>query len=137
MKERLEAPGEHLLKPNHHHTVRNSVRHRIPSHMQTRRPSRAIVIYIVDGNLRHAELVEYSLAAGTVAVAVTGNALVNVIIVDLGVEERLDAGFEAEFGVVDLAAGFDEFGHTHAENVGRRGWRFAHNGDGLGRSCDM
>jgi hypothetical protein len=67
--------------------------------------------------LGHAELVEYSLAAGGVAVAVAGYALVDVVVVDLGIEHGFDAGFEAELGVVDFSSGLDELGHAHAEDV--------------------
>ena len=51
--------------------------------------------------MRHAELVEDALAAGRVAVAVAGDALVDIVVIDLGIKEGFDAGFETEFGVVD------------------------------------
>jgi len=51
--------------------------------------------------LRHAELIKNALAAGRIAIAVAGDALIDFIVVDLSVEERFDAGFEAQFGVVD------------------------------------
>lgn len=63
--------------------------------MQTCRSSGAIVVDIVDWNPRHAELVEYSLAAGAVTVAVAGNTLVDIVVVDLRVEECFDTGFES------------------------------------------
>ncbi len=94
--------------------------------MQPRRSSRAIIVHVVNRNLRHAELIEHPLPAGAVAVAVAGDALVDVIVVNLGVEEGFDAGFEAEFGVVDLSAGFDEFGHANAQDVGGGWGGFAH-----------
>ncbi len=75
----------------------------------------------------HAKLVEDALAAGRVAIAVACDTLVDVVIVDLGIEESFDPGFEAEFVVVDcendgsfmfngsngnltFAPWFDEFG---------------------------
>ena len=73
----------------------------VPRNMQACRAGRAVIVDIVDGNLRHAELVEDALAAGRIAVTVAGNTLFNIVIVDLGVEKGFDAGFEAEFGVVD------------------------------------
>lgn len=69
--------------------------------MQTRRTRGAVVVDIIDRDLGHAELIEDALAAGAVAVAVAGDALVDIVIINLGVEEGFDAGFEAEFGVVD------------------------------------
>jgi hypothetical protein len=43
--------------------------------------------------------------------------LVHVVVVDLRIQHGFDAGFETELGVVDFSAGFDEFGHAHAEDV--------------------
>jgi hypothetical protein len=77
----------------------------------------AVIIDVVDGDLGHAELVEYSLPAGRVAVAVASNALVHIVVVDLCVQHGFDAGFEAELCVVDFPARFDEFGHAYAEDV--------------------
>ena len=74
----------------------------------------AVVIYVVDGYFGHAELVEYSLATGGVAVAVAGDALVDVVVVDLCIKHGFDASFETELGVVDFASGLDEFGHAYA-----------------------
>ena len=48
-------------------------------------------------------MVEDPLTAGGVAIAVAGDALVDVVVVDLGVEEGFDPRFEAEFRVVDCA----------------------------------
>ena len=76
----------------------------VPRHVQPRRAGGAVVVDIVDGDLRHAELVEDALAAGRVAVAVAGDTLVDIVVVDLSVDEGFDAGFETEFGVVDCQA---------------------------------
>ena len=70
--------------------------------MQARAARRAVVVHVVDGDLRHAELVEDALAARRVAVAVACYALVHGVVVDVRVQEGFDAGFEAEFVVVDL-----------------------------------
>lgn len=53
----------------------------LPRHVQARGASRAVVVDIVDGDARHAELVEDALAAGGVAVAVAGDALVDGVVV--------------------------------------------------------
>lgn len=114
----------------HHHTIRHSMTDHIPRHVQPCRACGAVVVDIVDGDLRHAELVEDALTAGRVTVAVTGDALVDIIIVDLGVEEGFDAGFEAELSIINcgdvrraegyggikftFASGFDELGETYA-----------------------
>ena len=108
----------HLLKPYHQHTVRHPPGDHRPRQIQPCRPRRAIVVDIIYGDTRHAELVEHTLPAGAIAVDIARHALVNVIVIDLGVEEGFDAGFETEFGVLDFASGFDEFGEADAENVG-------------------
>ena len=105
------------------------MRHSIPRHMQACGASRAVVIDVVDGNAGHAELVKHPLAAGTVAVTVACDTLLDVVIINTSVEEGFDAGFEAELGVIDLSAGFDELSHADTEYVGREFGRFGH-GDG-------
>lgn len=57
----------------------------IPRHMQPRGASRAIVVDIVNWDLRHAELIEDTLAAGAIAIAVAGDALLDIVIIDLGI----------------------------------------------------
>ena len=69
--------------------------------MQACRAGGAVVVDIVDWDLRHAKLIEDTLAAGRVAIAVAGDPLVDIVVVDLGVKEGFDAGFEAQLGVVD------------------------------------
>ena len=93
------------------------MRDHVAAHIQTSRASRAVVVYVVDGDLGHAELVEHTLAAGGVAIAVAGDTLINVVVVDLSIQHSLDTGLETELSVVDLAAGLDELGHAHAEHV--------------------
>lgn len=88
-----------------------------PGHVETRAARRAVVIDVVDGYLRHAELVEYALAARAITVAVAGHALVDVVVVDLRVQQRLYTGLETQFCVVDFSSGFDELGHAYAEDV--------------------
>ena len=101
----------------------------IPPHSKAGGASGAIIVNIVDGDLCHAELVEDALAASGVAVAVACYTLVDVVVVDLGIEHCLYAGFETELGVVDFAARFDEFGHTHAEDIA---WFIAFDDHGCG-----
>ena len=76
--------------------------------------------------MRHSELVEYTLPACTVAVAVACDTLVHVVVVDLGVEERFYSSFVAELGVVDFVSRFDELGHAYAEDVGGGGGFLSH-----------
>ena len=73
----------------------------VPRYVQPRRAGSTIVVDIIDGNLGHAELIEDALAIGGITVAVAGDALVNIVIVDLGIKESFDVGFEAKFSVLD------------------------------------
>lgn len=94
------------------------MRHHIARHVQPRAAGAAVVVDVVDRDARHAELVEDALSAGRVAVAVARDTLVDIVVVDVCVEHGFDTRFEAELRVVDFAAGFDEFGHADAEDVG-------------------
>ena len=110
----LQAAGRHLLEADDQDAVGGAVGDGLSGHVQTGRACRAIVVHVIDRDLGHAELVEDALAAGGVAVAVACNALVDLVVVDLGIEHGLDAGFEAEFMVIDFASGLDELGHANA-----------------------
>lgn len=89
----------------------------IPRHKQPRTPRRTIIVDIINRYLRHSELIEHSLAACGIAVAVAGNALFDVVVVYLGIEHGFHASFESEFGIIYFSTGFDEFGHAYAEDV--------------------
>jgi hypothetical protein len=108
LEEALQATGKHLLKPNHQHAVRGTMGNHVAPHVQSRGARGAVIVDVVDGDARHAELVEDALAARAVAVAVACHALVHVVVVDVCVQQRFDACFEAQLRVVDFAAGLDE-----------------------------
>jgi len=102
------------------------------THGQTGGSRRTIVVNIVDGDRGQSELIENPLATGAVAVNIACNTLVNIVVVDVGVQHGLDTGFEAQLMVVDLATGLDEFGHTNAQDVGGSCFFSAHD---IGISC--
>jgi len=89
----------------------------ISCHVQSRGSCTAVVVDIVNWDLGHAELVEDSLTAGRIAVAVACDALVDIVVVDLSIQHGLDTSFETELSVVDLASGLNKLGHAHAEDV--------------------
>lgn len=91
-EEGAQAAGEHLLEADDHDAVGGAVGNGLPRHVQAGGAGGAVVVDVVDGDARHAELVEDALAACGVAVAVAGNALVDGVVVELGVEEGFDAG---------------------------------------------
>jgi hypothetical protein len=115
--EALERPRHHLLEPHNHNTIRTSMGDNIAGQMQTSGARTAVVVHVINWDLGHAELVKDSLATGGVAVAVACDALVDIVVVDLGVKQGFDACFEAELSVVDFASWLNEFGHAYAEDV--------------------
>jgi hypothetical protein len=117
LEETLQTARKHLLKTDNQYTVTGSMRNHVPSHVQTRAPGRAVVVHIIYGDTGHAELVEDALAACGVSVAVASDTLLDVVVVDVGVEHGFYTSFEAEFRVVYFAARFYEFGHSHAKYV--------------------
>lgn len=129
LKETLQTPWEHLLETDNQDAIGATMTDHIPSEMKTCRTSGAIVVDIVDWDLCHAELVENTLAACAVAVAVTRHALIHIIVVDLRIKHGLDAGFEPQFGVIDFASRFDELGQSDTKDVGGRVWLLPHDGD--------
>ncbi|KAB8670408.1 hypothetical protein FH972_026321 [Carpinus fangiana] len=125
---RSQGAGVHLLKANDQDTVSSAVLDQVAAHEEAGGAGGAVVVYIVNGDASQAELVEDALAAGGVTVDIACNALLDVIVVDVGVEHGLDAGLVAKLCVVDLAAGLDELGHAHAEDVDGAGSLLAHVG---------
>ena len=99
MEEGLEGAREHFFKAHHHHAVCRTMRHRFACHVKARGAGAAVVVYVVYGDGGHSKLVENTLAAGGVAVAVACYALVDLVIVYLGVEEGFDTGLCNELRV--------------------------------------
>lgn len=89
----------------------------VPCKSQAGRTSRAVIVDVVDWDLGHAELIEDSLSAGGISVAVTCHTLVDIVVVDLGIKHGLNTRLEPEFGIINLASGLDELGHADAEDV--------------------
>ena len=54
--------------------------------MKASRTRATVVVDVVDGNLGHAELVEDTLAAGRITVDVAGDAMLDIVIVDVCVK---------------------------------------------------
>jgi len=113
----LQTSRRHLLEANYEDTIGTSMANDISSHMQACRTGRTVVVDVVDWDLGHAKLVENSLAAGGVSVAVACHTLVDIVVIDLSIKHSLDTSLETKFGVINLASGLDELGHAHAENV--------------------
>ena len=114
----LDTPRLHGLKANDHCTIHDPAFHQRPGQLQTRAARCTGIVRVVDGDVGHAELIEDALAGGGVAIAVAGDAGLDVVVGDVGVEKGFGAGFEAEFGVGAEVAGFDELGEADAEDVG-------------------
>ena len=109
-----QATSFHLLETYDHDCIRHAALHHAPRKVQARASGAAVVVDIVDGYSRHAKLVEDTLTAGTIAIAVACNSLVNVVIVDVCVHQGLDTSFVSELCVVDFATRLEELGHANA-----------------------
>lgn len=67
----------------------------VSRHVEARRSGGTVVVDIVYRDFCHAELVEDALTAGAIAIAVASNGLLDIIVINLGVQESFDTGFEA------------------------------------------
>ena len=81
----FQASSFHLLKPDDHYRVGNASLNHASGEIQARASGTAVVVDVVDGDPGHAELVENTLTAGAVAIAEACDALVDVIVVYVGV----------------------------------------------------
>ena len=82
-----------------------------------RRTRRAVVVDVHDGDATHADLVQRALAGGGVAVAVAHRDLLDLVVGDAGVGERVGAGLLGHVRVVPvLAAGLLELGHPDTDD---------------------
>jgi hypothetical protein len=117
LPETLQTSGHHLLEPNDQNAVRAAMADNISCDCQASGTSRAVVVDVEDWYLGHAELIKDSLAAGGIAVTIASNALVDIIVIDLGIEHSLHTSFEPQLSVINLASRLDEFGHAYAKDV--------------------
>lgn len=115
--ETLQTSRHHLLEAHHKDTIRTTMTYNISCQMKTRGAGRAVIVDVVNRDLCHAELIEYSLATGGIAVAVAGYTLVYIVVVDLRIQHGLDASLKTKLGVIDFSARFNELGHAYAEDV--------------------
>lgn len=82
--------------------------------MQTRGARCAGIVGVVDGDRGLPELVEDTLAAGGIPVAVARNAGFDIVVSDFGILHCLYACFVAEFWVFPDAAGLEKLRHPYA-----------------------
>src|SRR5262249_5530818 len=107
----------HLLETERHRALGEPALDELLRHEQRRRPRRAVVVHVVDGDARQAELVERALAAGRVAVAVADGGLLDGGERNARVLERLLSGLAAHVRIVPLLrAGLLELGHADADD---------------------
>ena len=109
-----DGSWRHFLKADNEDAVGHAATDELAGHHEACGAGGARVVHIVDRDLRHAELVEDSLATSRIAVAVACYTYLDVIIVDAGIEHCFAACLEAQFGVVHKVAWFDEAGEAIA-----------------------
>ena len=130
---RLERAWRHFLEANNHNAIIAAMSDHVAAHKEASGASAAVVVDIIDlvtfsdrteeiigitdRNACQAELVEDTLATYAVTIAVAGDTLLDIVIVDFGIEHCLDTGLVAQLGVVNLASGLDKFCHPYAYHV--------------------
>ena len=93
-------------------------RDRLAGEEERRGAGRAVVVHVHDRDPGEAEPIEGALAVGRVAVAVAGVGLLDVVVGDPGVGERLLPGLLGPVGVVAvLGARLVELGHADADHI--------------------
>jgi hypothetical protein len=117
LPETLQTSWHHLLESNDQNAVRATMADNISCDCQASGTSRAVVVDVKDWYLGHAELIKDSLAAGGIAVTIAGNALVDIIVTDLGIEHSLHTSFKSQLSVINLSSRLDELGHAYAKDV--------------------
>jgi hypothetical protein len=116
----LDAEGAllHLLEAERHRAVRDAALDELLGQEQRRRARGAVVVDVVDRHAGEADLVDGALAAGGVAVAVADRHLLDGVVGDLRVGQRLLAGLLRHLRVVPfLAAGLLELRHADTDHV--------------------
>ena len=112
-----EAARLHLLEAEREGAVDEAALDRLAGQEQRRGAGRAVVVDVDDRDPGQAELVERPLAVGRVAVAVAGVGLLDVLVGDAGVGERLLPRLLGPVGVVALlGAGLLELGHPDPDH---------------------
>ena len=102
----LQTASGHLLEAHDEDCIGHAACNHGAAEMQTRGASRAVVVNVVDRDLCHAELVEDSLSAGGVAIAVACNASVDVIVVRLSVYKSFDACLVTQLCLTIIISGW-------------------------------
>ena len=112
-----EAARLHLLEAERERAVDEAALDRLAGEEQRRGAGRAVVVDVDDRDPGQAELVERALAVGRVAVAVAGVGLLDVLVGDAGVGERLLPRLFGPVGVVALLGpGLLELGHADPDH---------------------
>ena len=111
---RAERARAHLLEAEHQHAVGGAAGDRLARQEQRGRAGRAVVVDVDDRDAGHADLVQRLLAAGGVAVDVAGVGLLDVVVADAGVVQRLARGQGAHLVVRRAGARLGERDHAHA-----------------------
>src|SRR5690606_26319173 len=108
----------HLLEPERHRAVHDAALDELLGQEQRRRAGRAVVVDVVDRHAGQADLVDRALAAGRVAVAVADRHLLDLLVRDARVGQRLLPGLLRHLRVVPVpGAGLLELRHADADHV--------------------
>ena len=112
-------PGFIFSNPSAMRALGQPAANRLGGKVQRGRPGRTVVVDVDDRDTAHAQLVERPLPRGRLAVDVPDVALLDRVVVDAGVLERLGAGLAGHVRVVPAlaTAGLLELRHPDTDDV--------------------
>lgn len=113
----LDGSWLHGFEAHDHDHVGGAPAHEGASQLDPCTPRGACIVLVVDGNLGHAELVEDALSRRRLSVGVAGDSGLDVVVRDVGIQERLGAGFEPQLGVWSELSGLEELGQADTQDI--------------------
>ncbi|MNL28571.1 hypothetical protein D3C87_1502190 [compost metagenome] len=121
---RLERAGLHLLETQCQHAIGLTALHGGTGQVQGGRTGGAIVVDVDDRDRRAPHFIECRLAAGGIAIDITGKGHLHLVIVDAGIFERQAHRRGSHVGVAGACTRLREGNHADPGNYGffTHGW---------------
>ncbi|MNP17545.1 hypothetical protein D3C76_1099810 [compost metagenome] len=114
----LQGAGLHLLEAEREGTFHGSAFHGLAGQIEGTGSRRAVIVDVDHGYAAHADFIERSLAAGGVAIDVSGVSLLDQVVIQIGVLQGLTNGAGPHFDIGSAGARFDERNHADTGNAG-------------------
>ncbi|MNE41958.1 hypothetical protein D3C80_1360610 [compost metagenome] len=114
----LQRTRLHLLEAKGQGAIDSAAFHRLARHEQRGRAAGAVVVDVDHRNAGHADFIQRRLAAGGVAIDITGIGLLHQLITDTGILQRLAHSLGAHLDVAGAGTGLGELDHADTGNIG-------------------